>query len=277
VGTVVAATVMLTATACATSATAAAVVGDMSIAEQSIFDQTSQASGQFNQPLSVDQVAFLNRAYTTQDIRSALLAQMAEQRGVVVTDAQVNAAMAGARSPTGPRDPQRYRELLLLEALLSGQGAEPLTLTNVTITVDAARAATREQAEAARTAILAVPTDAPLPDLGAAQSLQVETFDLSTAPGPVIDGVLAAQRGDVLINQDLDGQFYVIRVIDRTEKPEQITGSSILGVQDLARQRQIGEVALLQAYTEQVGVTVNPRMGVWDPVTLQVVATPTAS
>src|SRR6478672_4058207 len=94
-GTLLAASVMLTGTACATSATSAAVVGTTTITEQSIFDQTAQASGRANQPLTVDQLAFGNRLFTTQDIRSALLTEVAQQRGVVVTDAQVNAAMAG--------------------------------------------------------------------------------------------------------------------------------------------------------------------------------------
>lgn len=268
---------MLTGAGCATSATSAAVVGDVSITEQSIFDQTSQASARAGQALTVEQLAFGNRLFTTQDIRSALLDQVAQERGVVVTDAQVNAAMAGSNSTTGSRDARSYRELLLLEGLLSGQGTDPIAYTNVTVTVDGARTATQDEAIEVRKAILAVPAGAPLPALGAGASpFQGEKLDLSAVPDQLIDGVLSARPGDVLINQGSDG-FYVIRVTGRSEQPAQISATTILAGQNLAVQRQIGEVALLQRYAEQVGVTVNPRMGVWDPVSLQVVPTPTAS
>jgi len=277
VGSVVAAVVLVTGTGCATSATSAAVVGDVAISEQSIFDQTAQASARAGQPLTVDQLAFGNRLFTTQDIRSALLADVAQQRGVAVTDAQVNAAMAGSTSTTGARDAQSYRELLLLEGLLSGQGAEPIAYTNVTVTVDGARTSTQDQAIELRKTILTVPADAPLPALGVgADPIQGQSLDLSAVPDPLIDGVLSARPGDVLINRGSDG-FYVIRVTGRSEQPAQISATTILAGQNLAVQRQIGEVALLQRYAEQVGVTVNPRMGVWDPVALQVVPTPTAS
>lgn len=275
-GTFVAAAVLLTGTACATSATSAAVVGDTVITEQSVFDQTAQAAGQADQPLTVEQMAFGNRLFTTQDIRSALLAEVAQERGVVVTDAQVNAAMAGSGSTTGPRDAGSYRDLLLLEALLSGQGAEPFAYTNVTVTVDGARTSTRDQAIVVRKAILAVPAGAPLPELDGADPFRGESLDLSAVPDQLVDGVLSARPGDVLINEGTDG-FYVIRVTDRSEQPAQVSATAILTAPNLGVQRQVGEIALLQRYAEQVGVTVNPRMGVWDPVTLQVVATPTAS
>lgn len=275
-GSFVAATVMLTGTACATSATSAAVVGDVTITEQSIFDRTAQASAQAGQQLTVDQLAFGNRLFTTQDIRSTLLEEAARQRGVVVTDSQVNAAMAGSSAAGGARDARSYRELLLLEALLSGQGAEPIVYTNVTVTVDGARTASRDQAVEVRKSILAAPAGTPVPTSSGVVPLQSETIDLSAVPDQLIDGVLSARPGDVLINPGSDG-FYVIRVTDRSEKPAQVSATTILGAQSLAFQRQLGEVALLQRYAEQVGVTVNPRMGVWDPVALQVVPTPTAS
>ena len=109
--TLAAAAVLLTGTACATSATSAAIVGDVSIAEQTVFDRTSQVSSQVDvagQTLTVEQLAYLNRALTTDAVRSALLAEAAQDQGVVVTDAQVNAAMvnptAGPRSGRSPSD-----------------------------------------------------------------------------------------------------------------------------------------------------------------------------
>jgi len=277
------AVVLLTGTACATSATSAAIVGDVSIAEQTVFERTSQVSDQFGQTggtLTVEQLAYVNRVLTTDAIRSALLASAARDQGVVVTDGQVNAAMVNtATGGTGSRsDPQTYRDQLLLEGLLSAHGAEALSFTNVTVTVDGARTSSYDEAVAARTAIRGVPTGGSLPTLGsAAEPLQRTTVDLSTAQNQLLDGVLTAHPGDVLINRSADGQYYVIRIVDRSEEPAQLSATAILGAQDLAVQRQVGAVVLLQRYAEQVGVSVNPRMGRWDPVSLQVVASDIAS
>ncbi|HEY5879964.1 MAG TPA: SurA N-terminal domain-containing protein [Nakamurella sp.] len=277
------AVVLLTATACATSATSAAIVGDVSIAEQTVFERTSQVSDEFGQTggtLTVEQLAYVNRVLTTDAIRSALLASAAQDQGVVVTDAQVNAAMVNtATGSTGSRsDAQTYRDQLLLEGLLSAHGAEALSFTNVTVTVDGARTSSHDEAVVARTAIRGVPAGGSLPDLGpAVEPLQRTTVDLSTAQNPLLDGVLTARPGDVLINPSADGQYYVIRVVDRSDQPSQLSATAILGAQDLAVQRQIGAVVLLQRYAESVGVSVNPRMGRWDPVSLQVVASDISS
>jgi hypothetical protein len=281
--TLAAAAVLVTGTACATSATSAAIVGDVSIAEQTVFDRTSQVSSQLadaGQTPTVEQLAYLNRVLTTDAVRSALLAEAAQDQGVVVTDAQVNAAMVNPTAgTTGSRpDPQTYRDQLLLEGLLSAHGAEELSFTNVTVTVDGARTSSYDEAVAARTAIRGVPTGGSLPDLGSAvEPLQRTTVDLSTPQSELLEGVLTARPGDVLINQGTDGRYYVIRVVDRSEQPDQVAAAAVLGAQDLSVQRQVGAIVLLQEYAKNVGVSVNPRMGVWDPVSLQVVATDTAS
>lgn len=278
--TLAAVAVLLTGTACATTATSAAIVGDATIAEQTIFDRTAQASAQLSdagRAPGVDQLAALNRVQTTIAVRSALLADAAKDLGVVVTDAQVNAAMRGPLSGTTGSDRQAYRDQLLLEGALSAHGAEPLTFTNVTLTLDGARTSSRDAAVNVQRTLLAAPADAPVSVLDqAVEPLSTTSVDLSAPVNMLLDGVAAARPGDVLLNQDTDGTFYVIRVVDRTEAPAQVSATAILA-QDIDLQQQVGTVALLQAYAEHIGVSVNPRMGVWDPTSLQVVPTPTAS
>ena len=271
---------LLTGTACATTATSAALVGDVSIAEQAIFDRTAQASAQYSDAghaLDVDQLAALNRVQTTIAIRSDLLADAARDLGVDVTDAQVNAAMLKPLSGTAGSDPQTYRDQLLMEGALKAQGADPLTFTNVTLTLDGARTSSRDAALQARQALTGLPAGAPLPSLDpAVEPLTTTSVDLSAPVNILLDGVADARPGDVLLNRDTDGTYYVIRVVNRTEAPAQVSATAILA-QDVDVQQQVGAVALLQAYAQHTGVSVNPRMGTWDPTSLQVVPTPTAS
>lgn len=280
--TLAAAAVLLTGTACATSATDAAIVGDVSIAEQTIFDRTSQVSGQIEQQgqqsLTVEQLAYLNRAQTTEAIRSALLAQAAQDRGVVVTDAQVNAAMVNPTSAaTGSRpDPQVYRDQLL-EGLLSASTGQDLSFTDRQVTIDGFLVATQADATAMKDRLDSVPAGGALPAAGSsATPLPERTVDLLTEPASAWTDVLAARPGGTVILTGSNG-YYVVRVVDRSEAPTTVPAARILATQDLDSLRAFASVALLQKYAAQVGVTVNPRMGVWDPVSLQVVPADSSS
>ena len=281
--TLAAAAVLLTGTACATSATDAAIVGDVSIAEQTIFDRTSQVSGQIEQQgqqsFTVEQLAYLNRAQTTEAIRSALLAQAAQDRGVVVTDAQVNAAMVNPTSAaTGSRpDPQVYRDQLLLEGLLSASTGQDLSFTDRQVTIDGFLVATQADATAMKNQLESVPAGGALPAAGSsATPLPKRTVDLLTEPASAWTDVLAAHPGETVILTGSNG-YYVVRVVDRSEAPTTVAAAKILATQDLDSLRAFASVALLQQYAAQVGVTVNPRMGVWDPVNLQVVPADSSS
>jgi hypothetical protein len=64
--------------------------------------------------------------------------------------------------------------------------------------------------------------------------------------------------------------WVVFRVTDRrTDVQSDPAALNGLGVQDLA---DIGR-RLMQPVADEVGVRVNPRYGVWDPIQLRVVAT----
>lgn len=65
------------------------------------------------------------------------------------------------------------------------------------------------------------------------------------------------------------GGWIVLRVTDRREDPNgDLAAAAALGEADLAA---IGQ-RLVQPVAEEVGVRVNPRYGVWDPVSMRVVA-----
>jgi hypothetical protein len=265
---------------CSNQATAAASVGDQAISEQAIFDRTSalaaQAQSAGGSAPDAAALAELNRTQTTSAIRSRLLEVAAADRGVVVTDDQVNAAMAGgtagdAASQLGTPQSlvdQTVRDLLRLEGLVTAAAATGVPITNVTVRIDGVSVATRDEAVATRTQFLADPQTVDAAIAASAQPLQPQTVSVLKNPTVAPTGVFNAQPGDVILYPISNG-YYVVRVLERTVEPAVLTADD-LTPQQLGGKFDLGAL-MLAPYAEQVGVTVNPRLGVWDPLTLQVV------
>jgi hypothetical protein len=265
---------------CSNQATSAASVGDQVISEQTIFDRTSAlaAEAQTSGGSAPDPAALaeLNRTQTTSAIRSRLLEVAAADRGVVVTDDQVNAAMAGGTAndaatqlgtPQGLVE-QTVRDLLRLERLASASPATGVPITNVSARIDGVSVPTRDEAVATRTQFLADPGSVDATIAASAQPLQPQTVSVLKNPTAAPTGVFNAQPGDVILYPISNG-YYVVRILDRTVEPAVLTPNDLTS-QKLAGQFDLGAL-MLAPYAEQQGVTVNPRLGVWDPLTLQVV------
>lgn len=276
----VTAIVGLTASGCATPATSAAQVGDFAISESEIFDRTSaiveQIQSQGQPAPDAATLAELNRRQTTAAIRSQLLDVAADDKGVAVTDEQVNAALAGgtasdAASQLGAPQTmleQTVRDLLRLEGLVSTQPAAGAPITNVVVNIDGVSVANRDEAVATRTQFLADPQSVDATIAAAASPVQPQTVTILQTPTVAPTGVFAAEQGDVLLYPSPDG-YFVVRVRDRSVEPATLTVDD-LAAQDIGGQFDLGAL-LLAPYAEAAGVTVNPRLGVWDPLTLQVV------
>ena len=273
-------TVGLMAAGCANSATSAAQVGGVDISESAIFDRTSAlvSQGQAEGATTLDQssLAQVNRVQTTSAIRSRLLEVAAQDKGVDVTDEQVNAALAGgtgsdAATQLGTPDTmveQTVRDLLVLEGLVSVQPAAGAPVTNVTTRIDGVSVPSRDAAVAARSQFLADP--AAVDSVIAASAAPVEPQTVSVLQDPTLSptGVFNAQPGEVILYPGTNG-YYVVRILDRTVAPAVLTAAD-LTPQELSGKFDLGSL-LLVPYAESAGVTVNPRLGVWDPLTLQVV------
>ncbi len=265
---------------CSTQATSAASVGDQAISEQSIFDRTSalaaEAQSTGESVPSAAALAELNRTQTTSAIRSRLLEVAAADRGVVVTDDQVNAAMAGGAADSTvsqlgtPQNlvDQAVRDLLRLEGLVSASGASGVPITNVTARIDGVSVATRDEAVATRTQFLADPQSVDAAIAASAQPLRPQTISVLKDPTAAPTGVFNAKPGDVILYPISSG-YYVVRILERTVEPAVLTPDDLTS-QKIAGQFDLGALMLVP-YAEQEGVTVNPRLGVWDPLTLQVV------
>ncbi len=271
----------LSAAGCGTTpATSAAQVGDVAISEAAIFERTSavvdQAQTSDAAPIEPATLAVLNRAQTTAAIRSQLLQVAAADRGVVVTNDQVNTAMAGGQGSSAAGQlgvpesmvEQTVRDLLRLEGLVSTQPANGTPVTDVTVRIDGVSVPSREEAVTTRSQFLADPGDVDSAIAESASPVQPQTVRLLANPTVAPTGVFNADKGDVIVYPSQDG-FYVIRILDRTVQPALLTAA------DLAPQQLVGKfdlgALLLAPYADKAGVTVNPRLGTWDPLSLQVV------
>jgi hypothetical protein len=152
---------------------------------------------------------------------------------------------------------QTVRDLLRLERLASASPATGAPITNVTVRIDGVSVPTRDEAVATRTQFLADPGSVDAAIAASAQPLQPQTVSVLKNPTAAPTGVFNAQPGDV------------VRILDRTVEPAVLTPDDLTS-QQLAGQFDLGAL-MLAPYAEQEGVTVNPRLGVWDPLTLQVV------
>ena len=274
------AVVGLSSAGCSTQATAAAEVGDVSISEELIFDRTSalvqQVVAAGNPAPDASALAELNRRQTTSAIRSELLELAAADAGIVVTDEQVNAALADTTATDAAAQlgtpatmvDQTVRDLLRLEGLVSAQPAQGAPIKNVVVNIDGVSVATRDEAVATRTQFLADPQSADGVIAASAAPVQPQTATVLTTPTVAPTGVFHADPGDVILYPNADG-YYVVRILDRSVEEGVLTAAD-LTPQDLGGKFDLGAL-LLQPFAEQLGVSVNPRLGVWDPLTLQVV------
>ncbi|MET0966241.1 MAG: SurA N-terminal domain-containing protein [Nakamurella sp.] len=269
----------LIAAGCATSATAAAQVGDVSISEADIFASSSALVSQYESSsqttAGLAAVSTLNRTQTTTAIRSELLEVAAAQQGVVVTDEQVNEAIASAGSAAGQlgasssATEQTFRDLLTVEGLISSQAAG-VPITDVEVSVEGVSVPTRDEAVATRSQFLSDPSSVAATIAAAAAPIRLdEPISLVAEPTSANTGIFNTQPGDVILYPYSDG-YYVLRIVDRVEEPAVLTVNDLASQQDIAGLLDLGSL-VLQPVGSATGVDVNPRLGVWDPLSLQVV------
>ena len=279
-----AALVSTTMAACSTpSATAAAVVGDVVIGETTVFERTAALIDE-----SVDSgapepapalVADVNRAVATQAIRGELMQVAADDAGVRVTDAEVNAALADRAATAnllGVSDAaldDAVRQRLLLDGLLQSLPPEGATVTNVRVRIDGVSVTDRDEAVELRARMAADPAAAQAAVADAATALPETTLSLLENPDAGAAGLFLAQAGDVLVYPSPEG-YYVLRILDRTVEEAALTADYVLS-QPIRTAESLGAL-LLVPYARALGVQVNPRLGAWDPLAVQVVPGSTA-
>ena len=215
------------------------------------------------------------RDVVTGAVMHDLLARTAATEGITVSEADVDAALqesggADAALSQSLYDLSAIRERVR-DRLIAVKHAQRI-VPGLTITADLVAANSCDDA-AAKARVLA--TGGPEADALFASNPETSRRNMSyqaarspEAASTVLFG-LPVGRTAYFQPSPQQGGWIVLRVTDRQEDANaDPSAAASLGDSDLAA---IGD-RLLQPLSEEVGVRVNPRFGVWDPVSMRVVA-----
>ena len=204
-----------------------------------------------------------------------LLARTAAADGITVTEADVDAALA----ESGGADAALSQSLYDLSAvrervrdrIIAVRHAERVA-PGLAVTADLIATDSREDA-AAKAQVLAAggPEADALFDANPQNSRRSMTYEAVRSPEAASTVLFGLPVGRTAYFQPSPQQanWIVLRVTDRREDAQaDPNATASLGEADLAA---IGQ-RLLQPLADDVGVRVNPRYGVWDPVSMRVVA-----
>lgn len=221
------------------------------------------------------------RSIVTNDVLHSLLDRQAATAGITVSDTDIDTFLdqqggaAALEQSTGlDADELRKESHDLLVAIELGRRVAP----GLVVTADVVSASSRQDAEAkARTLAAGGAGAAALfTDAGSAvrqQRFAAVNFPLESgsAAGGTRSVVLGTDVGDTVAYQPDPQQpaWNVFRVTQRQTDavPQDPTALTKLGQAELL---QIGQ-RTVQPLAESLGVRVNPRYGVWDPISLAVV------
>jgi len=204
-----------------------------------------------------------------------LLARTAAADGITVTEADVDAALAQSGGADAALSQSLYDLSAIRERtrdrLIAVRHAQR-TVPGLTVTADLIAAESRDDA-AAKARVLAAggpEADALFTDnpQNSRRSMSYQAVNSPEAASTVLFG-LPVGRTAYFQPSPQQGGWIVLRVTDRKVDPNaDANAAASLGEADLAA---IGQ-RLLQPLADEVGVRVNPRFGVWDPVSMRVVA-----
>lgn len=263
----------------------AAIIGDDVLPLEQV--QSSVASVLASVPAGQRQptqdVAYA-RAIVTNDVRRALLTRLGSAAGITVPDTDINAFIeqsggaASLEQSTGlTLDELRRESHDLLLAIALGRRAAP----GLVVTADVLTAGSRDDA-AARARILAAggaAADALFTGANSAgrgqrfAALNLPADTSSSGASSTRTVILGTGVGETVAYQP-DAQqpatWSVFRVTARRTDatPSDPTAVSKLGQSELV---EIGD-RLIQPLAESIGVRINPRYGVWDPISLSAVS-----
>jgi hypothetical protein len=215
------------------------------------------------------------RDLVTRSVLHDLLDRTAAADGLTVTDADVDAAIAqGGGSDTGIEqrlyDPATLRERVR-DQIIAAKHAEKV-LPGLTVSADLIAAGSEEDAaDKARVLAAGGPAADALFTQNPDTSRRGMSYQAATSPEAASTVLFGLPPGRTAYFQPSpQSGWIVLKVTDRREQPNANPAAvSALGQSDLST---IGE-RLLQPLADQVGVRVNPRFGVWDPIAMRVVPT----
>ena len=213
------------------------------------------------------------REVVTRTVLHDLLARTAAQDGITVTDADVDAALAQSGGADAALDQSIYDLAGLRERvrdrIIAARHAQRV-VPGLTVTADLI-AATSPADAAQKAQVLAA--GGPAADAMFAQNPDTSrrgmAYQAASSPEAAATVLFGLPPGRTAYFQpSAQGGWIVLKVLDRQTAPNADAAAAAgLSEADLAT---IGE-RLTQPLAEQVGVRVNPRYGVWDPISMRVV------
>ncbi|MCU1660640.1 MAG: hypothetical protein JWR58_705 [Pseudonocardia sp.] len=218
--------------------------------------------------------ADLSRSIVTREVLHDLLRRRAATDGIVVTDAQVEAELAGSGGADAVVNGSLYDASTLRQRVRDDLTAAQLAqraVGGLAVTVDLVAATSRADAEAKAKALASGGPAAEALFGDSRTSARGETVQAAAAPNDAGTVLFGVPVGGVVAFQPNPQQstWIVFKVTQRRTdaRSDPATVSSISQSQLI----NIGD-RLLQPDAEALGVRVNPRYGVWDPIQLRVVA-----
>ena len=269
-------------TGCTVSAGSAVLVGGNAVSEQSVQADTAAyiSSQTATTAPTPPEVAGVNRAQISYQVRHALIADALQAKGIVVSDAQL-AAVTATLKTQGTNVAQQLQlppsenagaihDLVAIEALLKAQPAVGAPIGNVQVTAEGVPAPTRDEAVALRSKYLADPATMETAVAAAGQNgLPKDVYKVLATPGVGPFGFYQPSTGGVVILPTSAG-YFVVRTSDRAVHNGLLTEATLSASKTVADYFNLGAL-LLVPYEAAAHISVNPRYGVWDPSTVQVV------
>jgi len=213
------------------------------------------------------------RDVVTRTVLHDLLDRTAAADGIVVTEADVDNALAEGGGADAALEQTLYDLPSLRERvrdrIIAARHAQRV-VPGLTVDADLIAATTREDAaEKARVLAAGGPDADALFTQNPDTSRRGMSYQAATSPEAASTVLFGLPPGRTAYFQPSpQSGWIVLRVTDRQEDPDADPEAvAALGESDLVT---IGE-RLMQPLAEEVGVRVNPRFGVWDPISLRVV------
>lgn len=226
--------------------------------------------------------AMANRAQITFRVRHLLIERALSAAGVTVTAAQVSSATASLQARQGQSlaaqmdlpasaEPDVIHDLVALQSLVGKLPASGVKISDVAVTAQGVPAANRDEAVALRSRFLSDPAamDRAVAAAATGQGVPRNTYNLLKQPELGSTGIYQPSAPGVVILPQNDG-YLVLRTIGRTVSAATLNQTRFDSVSGVGNAFDVGAL-LVSDQLQGAGISVNPRFGVWDPASVQVV------
>lgn len=275
--------VLAAATGCNSQPGAAVLVGGTTISESDVQQDSSAFLTQNPSVAATDAGrAMANRAQITFRVRHLLIEKALSAAGVTVTAAQVSAATASLPAQQGPSlaaqldlpasaEPDVIHDLVALQALVGKVPASGVKIADVSVTAQGVSAATRDQAVSMRSRYLSDPAamDSAVASAATGQGVPRQTYDLLKQPELGSTGLFQPAAEGVFILPQNDS-YLVLRTTGRAVATATLDSARFSSISGVGNAFDVGAL-LVSGQQQSAGISVNPRFGVWDPASVQVV------